>query len=97
MPKLARWAQGTGSMAKPQRTIPADMLAEPVVRAKPLAEQMALVLNNDDVADASIAVALLTSGVVHQYADLRWGFESVVRYIAKPTISEALFSYRRAA
>ena len=25
------------------------------------------------------------------------GFESVVRYIAKPTISEALFSYRRAA
>jgi hypothetical protein len=25
------------------------------------------------------------------------GFESVVRYIARPTISEALFSYRRAA
>jgi len=25
------------------------------------------------------------------------GFESLVRYIAKPTISEALFSYRRAA
>jgi hypothetical protein len=25
------------------------------------------------------------------------GFESGVRYIARPTISEALFSYRRAA
>jgi hypothetical protein len=31
-------------------------------------------------------------------AELRCrGFESVVRYIAEPTISEALFSYRRAA
>jgi hypothetical protein len=27
----------------------------------------------------------------------RRGFESGVRYIARPTISEALFSYRRAA
>jgi hypothetical protein len=58
-------------VAKPQRTIPADMLAEPMARAKRLAEKMARVLNNEDVSDIAIAVALLTSGVVHQYADDR--------------------------
>jgi hypothetical protein len=82
-------------MAKPQRAIPADMLAEPVARET--AEKMARELNNEGVSDASIAVALLTSGIVHQYTDLRRGFESVIRYIAIPTIAKALFSYRRAA
>jgi hypothetical protein len=45
-------------MAKPQRAILADRLAEPVARAKPLAEKMARVPNNEDVSDASSAVAL---------------------------------------
>jgi hypothetical protein len=38
-------------------------------RAKQLAEKMAKVLSHEEVADVSIAVALLTSGVIHQYAD----------------------------
>ena len=56
-------------MAKAQRSIPADMVAEPLARAKQLAEKMARVLNNEEVSDVTIAVALLTSGVVHQYGD----------------------------
>jgi hypothetical protein len=57
------------SMAKPERFLPAEVLAEPLTRANRLAEKMARVLNNEDVSDVVIAVALLTSGVVHQYAD----------------------------
>jgi hypothetical protein len=38
-------------------------------RAKQLAAKMARALNDEDVADVTIAVALLTSGVIHQYAD----------------------------
>jgi hypothetical protein len=45
------------------------MPAQPTTRAKQLAERMARVLNDEDVSDVAIAVALLTSGVVHQYAD----------------------------
>jgi len=56
-------------MAKPQPAIPPDMLAEPMARAKHLAEKMARVLSNEDVSDVAIAVALLTSGVVHQHTD----------------------------
>jgi hypothetical protein len=56
-------------MAKPERFIPASIPADPLARAKHLAEKMARVLNNEDVSDVAIAVALLTSGVVHQYSD----------------------------
>ncbi len=56
-------------MAKPEAFIPAEVLAEPLARAKQLAEKMARVLIDEDVSDVAIAVALLTSGVVHQYAD----------------------------
>lgn len=38
-------------------------------RARQPAEKMARVLNGEDVTDVTIAVALLTSGVIHQYAD----------------------------
>jgi hypothetical protein len=53
--------------AKPQRTItPTCWLNRQ--RAKPLAEKIAGVLNNEDVSGVSFAVCALTSGVVHQYA-----------------------------
>lgn len=42
-------------------------MTEPLSRAKLLAEKMARVLDNEDVSDVTIAVALLTSGVVYQY------------------------------
>lgn len=56
-------------MAKPEWPIPPQVLAEPLTRAKRLAEKMARVLDNEEVSDVAVAVALLTSGVVHQYAD----------------------------
>ena len=43
--------------------------ADPMARAKKLAERMAKRLASEDVGDISIALALLTSGVVHQYAE----------------------------
>jgi hypothetical protein len=48
--------------------IPAEVLAEPLARAKLLAEKMARVLRDEGISDAAIAVALLTSGVVNHYA-----------------------------
>jgi hypothetical protein len=57
-------------MAIARRSIPPDLLmADPLARAKQLAEKMAQLLNDEDVSDVAIAVALLTSGVVHQYSD----------------------------
>jgi len=50
-------------MAKPEGFIPAEVLAEPLARARQLAEKMTRVLKDEDVSDATIAVALLTSGV----------------------------------
>lgn len=40
------------------------LLGEPLARANQLAEKMARVLNNEEVSDAAIALALLTGGVV---------------------------------
>jgi hypothetical protein len=40
-----------------------------MARAQQLAEKMARVLTNEDISDATIAVALLTSGLVHQHTD----------------------------
>jgi hypothetical protein len=40
-------------------------LNEPLTRAKRLAEPMAQVLNDEDVFDVAIAIALLTSAVVN--------------------------------
>lgn len=42
---------------------------DPMGRAKGLAERMAKVLTDENVTGVSMAVALLTSGVIHQYAD----------------------------
>ena len=41
----------------------------PLERAEKLVERMTKVLHDQDVADVSLAVALLTIGVVHQYAE----------------------------
>jgi hypothetical protein len=57
------------SMAKPERFNPAALLNEPLTRAKHLAEKMAQVLNDEDVSDVAVALALLTSAVVNHYAD----------------------------
>jgi hypothetical protein len=40
-----------------------------MARARTLAERMAKRLDQEDVADISLAIALLTSGIVHQYAE----------------------------
>jgi hypothetical protein len=56
-------------MAKPDGFIPVKSPSEPLARAKRLAEKMARVLNDEDVSDVAIAVALLTSGVVNHYAE----------------------------
>jgi hypothetical protein len=56
-------------MAKPERFSPAALLNEPLTRAKWLAEKMAQVLNDEDVSDVAVALALLTSAVVNHYAD----------------------------
>ena len=56
-------------MAKPERFNPAALLNQPLTRAKCLAEKMAQVLNDEDVSDVAVAVALLKSAVVNHYAD----------------------------
>jgi hypothetical protein len=43
--------------------------AEPLARAKKLAEKMARVLDGESVSDVTVALALLTSGAIHQHAD----------------------------
>jgi hypothetical protein len=53
------------SMAKPESFSPAALLNEPLPRAKRLAEPMAQVLNDEDVSDVAITIALLTSAVVN--------------------------------
>jgi hypothetical protein len=56
-------------MAKPDGFIPLKVPPEPLTRAKRLVEKMARVLDDEDVSDVAIAVALLTTGVVDYYAD----------------------------
>ena len=55
-------------MAIPDGFIPVKSPPEPLARAKRVAEKMARVLKDEDISDAAIAVALLTSGVVKHYA-----------------------------
>ena len=55
-------------MAIPDGFIPVEVLAEPLGRAKLLAEKLARVLKDEEISDAAIAVALLTSAVVNHYA-----------------------------
>jgi hypothetical protein len=43
--------------------------SDPMERANALAKRMANVLSHQDAADVSLAVALLTSGVIHQFAE----------------------------
>ena len=57
------------SMAKLESLIPVALLSKPLTRAKRLAETMACVLNDEDVSDVAIAIALLMSAVVNHYAD----------------------------
>jgi hypothetical protein len=53
-----------------RRASPPDGTApDPMARARTLAERMAKRLDREDVADISLALAFLTSGIVHQYAD----------------------------
>jgi hypothetical protein len=52
-------------MAKPDGFIPLKVPPEPLTRPKRLAEKMARVLDDEDVSDVAIAVALL----VDYYAD----------------------------
>jgi hypothetical protein len=42
---------------------------DPMARAKVLADRMAKTLDREDVGDVSVALALLTGGMVHQYAE----------------------------
>ena len=56
-------------MRKPRRSILAHVgVDQPLTRAKYLAEMMAKVLDDEVVSDASIALALLTGGIVSYYA-----------------------------
>ena len=55
-------------MAKAEQSIPPHVVAEPLRRAKRLAEKMARVLDREEMSDAAVAVALLTGGVVSRYA-----------------------------
>jgi hypothetical protein len=71
------------SMAKPERPIPPQVLAEPLTRPKRLAEKMARMLNNEDVSDVAIALALLTSGVVNHYAEGPAKADELVNVIRK--------------
>ena len=38
-------------------------------RASELAEKIAALLNEEDVSHAALAIALLTTGIIHQYAE----------------------------
>lgn len=58
-------------MVKIHQPATADAATAPMVRAKKLAERMAKRLENEEVGDVTIAVALLMSGVVLHYADDR--------------------------
>jgi hypothetical protein len=51
-------------MAKPPGSVRPDALQDTLARAKLLAGKMARVLNNEDVSDGTVALALLTSGAV---------------------------------
>jgi hypothetical protein len=42
---------------------------DPMARARTLAERIAMRLDQGNVADVSLAIALLTSGIIHQYAE----------------------------
>jgi hypothetical protein len=48
---------------------PPQVDAEPLARARKLAEKMARVLDGESVSDVTVALALLTSGAIHQHAD----------------------------
>ena len=52
-------------MALPEATTPE--LQEPMARAAKLAEKMARLLREEDITDATVALALLTTGVVEHY------------------------------
>jgi hypothetical protein len=57
------------AMTKPPHIIAAGVDAEPMARARKLAEKMAHTLDGESVSDVTVALALLTSGAIHQHAD----------------------------
>lgn len=48
---------------------PPQVGTDPLGRAKTLAEKMARVLDGESVSEVTVALALLTSGAIHQHAD----------------------------
>ncbi|WP_156944621.1 hypothetical protein [Bradyrhizobium sp. Ec3.3] len=55
-------------MADPVRPVPSRATGDPLDRAKLLAEKLAAVLMDEDVSDATLAIAFLTGGVVNHHA-----------------------------
>ncbi|MGY8669157.1 hypothetical protein Q3C01_43330 [Bradyrhizobium sp. UFLA05-109] len=55
-------------MAEPERPVPSQLTGDPMDRAKLLAEKLATVLMDEDVSDATLAIAFLTGGVVNHHA-----------------------------
>jgi hypothetical protein len=55
-------------MSRDDWPIQPGAFAEPTSRAKRLAEEIASVLNDEDVSDVMIAIAMLTCSVVNHYA-----------------------------
>jgi hypothetical protein len=51
-------------MANGNVTDPTEVAIDPLARAKQLAEKMAGLLETEEVSDAALAVAMLTTGVV---------------------------------
>ncbi|UVO30230.1 hypothetical protein [Bradyrhizobium arachidis] len=55
-------------MAEPVRPVPPEVTGHPLARAKLLAEKLATTLIDEDVSDATLAIAFLTGGVVNHHA-----------------------------
>ncbi|MCP3476136.1 hypothetical protein NLM33_38580 [Bradyrhizobium sp. CCGUVB1N3] len=65
-------------MAEPVRPAPSRATGDPLDRAKLLAEKLAALLMDEDVSDATLAIAFLTGGVVNHHArDDRRGLRAV--------------------
>ncbi|WP_157083686.1 hypothetical protein [Bradyrhizobium manausense] len=55
-------------MAEPVRPVPPQVTSDPLARTKLLAEKLATTLIDEDVSDATLAIAFLTGGVINHYA-----------------------------
>jgi hypothetical protein len=66
---MARRLIGTEENMRQFQPPPPEATPDPMGRASKLAEKMAKLLMGEDVSDVAPAVAILTSGVIHRYAD----------------------------